>query len=455
MVIASPSTPADAVGYPGQDEIEAAQAAVSDAQSGVAELDNAMAGLEDALNEADTAAMVAENNVTDAQVAKDEADAELEDAKAKSAEADAALAAARDNLATVAMDAYRTGGGMKELTAIASSNGFDDVIAKSEAVERSSSEADSRVQTVKAAEIVSSTMRTYAEEAATKAAEAQQAAIDAAATAEESRKQAQRAVDQVASARTEAINRLVSLRNSSVALEQQRQDGLAEERQASARKALEAKAAADAEVANAAEQTSNVRPNPVPRPTESPSTDDSSEPTSTSNPKPTATKDPAPAETKDPAPVETKDPAPVETKDPAPAPDPDPTWNSSSSQGQTAVAHALTLQGKPYSQTKDGGVGPTYYDCSGLTQESWAAAGVYIPRTSSSQYYATTKVPFSQARPGDLIFWSSNGSGSGIYHVEVYIGGNQVMGAHKPGTPAQINSLAYRMYNLMPVVGRP
>ncbi|WP_061962954.1 C40 family peptidase [Demequina aurantiaca] len=465
IVIASPSTPADAVGYPGQDEIEAAQAAVSDAQSGVAELDNAMAGLEAALNEADTAAMVAENNVTDAQVAKDDADAELEDAKEKSAKADAALAAARDNLATVAMDAYRTGGGMNELTAITSSSGFDDVIAKSEAVERSSSEADSRIQTVKAAEIVSSTMRTYAEEAATKAAEAQQAAIDAAATAEESRKQAQRAVDQVASARTEAINRLVSLRNSSVALEQQRQDGLAEERQANARKALEAKAAADAEAANDAEQTSNVRPNPVPRPTDSATTDNSSKPTSTSAPKPTATKDPAPAETKDPTPAETKDPAPAETKDPtpvetkdpapAPAPDPDPTWSSSASQGRTALAHALTLQGKPYSQTKDGGVGPTYYDCSGLTQKSWAAAGVYIPRTSSSQYYATTKIPFSQARPGDLIFWSSNGSGSGIYHVEVYMGGNQVMGAHKPGTPAQINSLAYRMYNLMPVVGRP
>jgi cell wall-associated NlpC family hydrolase len=459
IVVASPVSDADAVGYPGQDEIDSARAAVSDAQSGVAELDAAVADLAAALNEAETAAMIAEDRVTDAQVDKEQTAAELVAANKNAAQADAALAAARDNLATVAMDAYRTGGSFEQLKAITSSNGFDDVIVKTEAVDRASSEADSRVQSVKAAEIVAKAMRGYAEDAADKATQAEQDAVEAAATATEARTYAQNAVNEVSSARDAAISRLAQLRNSSVALEQQRQNGLEAARDEQARQALEAAAEqSQADSSAGGEPTSNIVTKPVPRPTTTsdpkPTTTSDPKPTTTSDPKPTTTSDPKPTTTSDPKPTTTSDPKPTATSDPEP--EPDPTWKSSSSQGSKAASHSLTLVGKPYSQTLDGGTGPTYYDCSGLTQEAWATAGIYIPRTSSSQYWATTHVPLSEVRPGDLVFWSSNGSGSGVYHIEVYIGGGQVMGAHKPGTPASVSSL-YRggSYNLMAVVGRP
>ncbi|MFC7641241.1 C40 family peptidase [Streptosporangium lutulentum] len=39
--------------------------------------------------------------------------------------------------------------------------------------------------------------------------------------------------------------------------------------------------------------------------------------------------------------------------------------------------------GKPYQW---GGEGPGSYDCSGLTQSSWAKAGVGLPRTTYEQW---------------------------------------------------------------------
>ena len=49
----------------------------------------------------------------------------------------------------------------------------------------------------------------------------------------------------------------------------------------------------------------------------------------------------------------------------------------------TAVAFARAQIGKPYVY---GATGPDAFDCSGLVQAAWAAAGVQIPRTSEQQW---------------------------------------------------------------------
>ncbi|KMT61658.1 LysM peptidoglycan-binding domain-containing protein [Paenilisteria newyorkensis] len=105
--------------------------------------------------------------------------------------------------------------------------------------------------------------------------------------------------------------------------------------------------------------------------------------------------------------------------------------NSNSSSG-TASFSALMNEaqkhlGKPYSW---GGNGPSSFDCSGYTKYVFAKQGISIPRTSGSQYAASTKVSASQAQPGDLVFFDY---GSGIAHVGIYIGGGQMINAQNDG----------------------
>lgn len=458
--VALPAGPASAADYPGQAEIDAAKAAVADAASGVGALDAAMVDLESALNEAQQASLLAAEDYAQAQEDKGTADRELVNANERAAEADAALKRARENLATVAMDAYRTGGDMKDFTAISSASGFDDVITKSEVIGRASSEADSRIQMVKAAEVVAAAMRSYAQDAATTAADAQATASDALTTAKESQQQAERAIKEVQKARDGALVRLAEMRNTSVGLEQQRQDGLAAERRQREVAAFEAAQRAEDAAAPAATPTANVKPQP--RPTTAPKPDASTDPKpgSTSPPKPTTTPKPTstpkPESTKDPEPQQTTAPDPEPTSDPAPpAPDPSPpaqSWRSSPSDGSAAVSKALTLMGSPYQW---GGNGPGY-DCSGVTSAAWRTAGYSIPRSSTTQYNGLAKISSSQMRKGDLIFYGSGRSSSRIYHVAIYIGGGMVAEAATPGTPSRVRSLyAWGINDMLPTVGRP
>ncbi|HET7475207.1 MAG TPA: NlpC/P60 family protein [Dermatophilaceae bacterium] len=87
----------------------------------------------------------------------------------------------------------------------------------------------------------------------------------------------------------------------------------------------------------------------------------------------------------------------------------------------TVVRFALAQLGEPYLW---GGAGPDAWDCSGLVQAAWAAAGVAIPRTTSGQ--VSTGIPVAStaaARPGDLIFIAgSDGTNAHPGHVGMYIG---------------------------------
>lgn len=74
-----------------------------------------------------------------------------------------------------------------------------------------------------------------------------------------------------------------------------------------------------------------------------------------------------------------------------------------------------------------GGEGP-HYDCSGLTAAFMRMRGVILPHQANSQARLGTTVPESQAVPGDLIFWSTDG-GTYYYHVAIYLGGGQMISA--------------------------
>lgn len=95
-----------------------------------------------------------------------------------------------------------------------------------------------------------------------------------------------------------------------------------------------------------------------------------------------------------------------------------------------AVGYAYEALGKPYVW---GATGPSAYDCSGLTQAAWKAAGVSLPRTSYTQINAGRRVARHQLAPGDLVFFYS-----GISHVGLYIGGGRMIHAPRPGAPVRV-----------------
>jgi cell wall-associated NlpC family hydrolase len=76
-----------------------------------------------------------------------------------------------------------------------------------------------------------------------------------------------------------------------------------------------------------------------------------------------------------------------------------------------------------------GGTGDPSYDCSGLVQAAWAAAGVSLPRVTWEQLAQGQPVPpdLSALQPGDLIFYLDGA------HVAMYVGNGLVIQAPSTG----------------------
>jgi NlpC/P60 family/Putative peptidoglycan binding domain len=104
-----------------------------------------------------------------------------------------------------------------------------------------------------------------------------------------------------------------------------------------------------------------------------------------------------------------------------------------------AVRFALAQLGKPY---RWGATGPASFDCSGLVQTSYKAAGVRLPRVSRQQHGAGRRVPLRAAQAGDLLFYARNTSDRRtIYHVGMYLGSGRMVEAPHRRAPVRIASI--------------
>jgi cell wall-associated NlpC family hydrolase len=95
-----------------------------------------------------------------------------------------------------------------------------------------------------------------------------------------------------------------------------------------------------------------------------------------------------------------------------------------STQADQAVAFAYAQLGKPYQW---GATGPDSFDCSGLAQAAWAAAGVSIPRDTYEQWAALPHIASSDIQPGDLLYYD------GVGHVAIYVGDGYIIDAPQTG----------------------
>ena len=216
-------------------------------------------------------------------------------------------------------------------------------------------------------------------------------------------------------------------------------------------------------------------PSPTPTPSPTPSPEPAPEPAPTPTPTPSPTPSPAPepepsptpeptpeAEEPEPAPKPTpeaeepeepEEPPAAEEPEPAPEPEPEPEPAPEHEYGagaDTAINTAYSFLGVPYvwaGESYDG------VDCSGLTMLSYNPAGIYLTHSSRVQYGEGLQVPLSDVQPGDLVFWSEDGTQSGIYHVAMYLGDDQMIEAPTFGMTVRVTSMRY--YGAMPYAVRP
>ncbi|WP_104139857.1 C40 family peptidase [Arthrobacter sp. ZGTC131] len=382
-------------------------------------------------------------------------------ATARAEAADKEQAKSRKEIGQLAGDLYRNGGLNPALSSFVTGKG--DVLEQAATLQALSAGRSRAFTTAE-------TTASAAESLTAAAADTRRAADDAAKSAESLKAAAEQAnaaqltaVSEAKAQRTVLVGQLASLRRTTTALESARIDGLDRQRQqarlaaitaAADRAATEQAAAAGGDPASAQAPTParTAVPAPaVPAPAvPRPAAPAAPRPAAPAAPRPAA---PAPAPAPAPSPAR---PAPVQPAPVVPAPAPKPVQPapapSPGGSNQTAMSVALGKVGKPYFY-QYGGTGAYGFDCSGLVQNAFAAAGKYLPRTAAEQFaQAPVHVPLSQAQPGDLLVW---GSAPGFYHVAIYLGGGRVVQALNPSAGITVTDLSMMAgMQLHPVAAR-
>ena len=404
---------------PSEEEIAAAQAAEEAAKMSVAQIEVKLAEVNASAATAMQNAQIAGEDLNEASIALNEATATANQASADADAAEAAFQEGKQQIASVAQAAYRNGGGtLDALAPYLDSDGLRSVETKQAGISSFSSSAEAKMQNVAALEQVAKVTRDAAntalanQKAATDEVQKRTDAANQAATA------AQNEAARVAAQRGAYVQELATKQNTTVELINEREAALEAERQEAARIAAEQAAAAaeaqrQADAAAAAERAAAANAS-------SSYDDDGDDDYSYS--------------------------APSYSYE-------EPSYSAPSYSGggaDTAIATAKSYLGVPYVW---GGESYGGVDCSGLTMLAWESAGVDLPHLSRAQYSYGTHVPIGSMEAGDLIFWSSNGTQSGIYHVAIYLGGGQMIEAPTFGVPVRITGV-YSWGSIMPYAVR-
>jgi len=416
--------------YPSQEQVAKAKTAVTSTAGRIASLDAEYVSASARLAQVQDQAAAAAEAYNGARYELDKRSAETVAAKGRAAQAQQVADKAGLQVRRYAASVYQQGGNLGELEAYLSSTGPQDLMDRATALEAVSDARAQALQRAGAASIVADTMRqqaAQAEAAQVKAAKAAEAARNA---AQAQADQAQAAAVQIQKQQSSLTAQLATLRKTSVALEKQRQDGLAA---AAAARAAAAEAARQAQLA--AQRAAAARTAAARKAAREAAARAAAE----------AARQRAAAEAAQAAAAQNHPRPKPGPSHPAPPPPPPPSTNG----GVSAVlAYARAQVGKPYQW---GGDGPDSFDCSGLTMRAWQRAGVNLSHFTGAQWGETARVAISDLRPGDLVFYGSSGPSS--HHVGLYIGGGQMIEA--PYTGADVRYASIYRSDLLPYGGRP
>lgn len=451
VVLASMVLSANPVAFadgPSQDDINKSKQKEASTSASIASLEARLATLKANTENATMKAQIATEDYLQSLDALNKAKAATAAARAKATAATKQTHQARKSLSDVVVQTYQDGGNPFDIVSpYLTGRSLGDIASQKAALDRAGENTDAKLQKVQALQSVATTMegiaaqKESAQRTATQKTEATKNAAQAAANA------AQAAQSQATSQRANLISQLAAQRNTTVALETQRQEQLEqaeqnrkneEARKQAQQAAAQAKAKEEQEKQNEAKAKETASPTPgQPDPQPSQTAAPEPAPSQTTTPEPA----PSPSETSEPAPAPAPEPepAPAPTPEPEPEPEPDPT-PAPSGGADVAIAKAYTFIGVDYVW---GGESYSGVDCSGLAMLSWAAAGVSLTHSSRAQYWEGTHVSLDSVQPGDLIFWSSDGSAGSIYHVAIYLGNDQMIEAPTFGVPVRVTGVRY------------
>jgi peptidoglycan DL-endopeptidase CwlO len=364
------ATPDDPNTIPSQDEVDEADQRSADAAAEAGRIEAKLAAANAQLRQLDRRFQTSVEVYNQARYELQEADRAAHAAEAGAASARRTVEERRQAVGAFAARTYQQGSA--GLSALLSADGPQELIDRAALVKQVSNAAAVDYQRLQAS-------RTVAVVLDRQAAAARESRQEKAAAAEAARQQAEqalveqdRAVAEVERQKEEQLARLAALRQTSVELARQRQEGLEE----LARERAEAQRKAAAEAAAAAgEQVGDYEP------------------------------------------------------------------DLGSGQAAKAVRFALDQVGEPY---VFGAAGPGSWDCSGLTMQAWARAGIRLPHFARGQYRQSQPTSLGRLRPGDLLFWANNPPNPNtIYHVALYLGDGRMVHAPRPGRDVEIQSMWY------------
>ena len=402
------ATPGIALAAPSDEEIARAREAENAAKMSVAQIEVELASVKSEAEVALQKAMSAAEELNGARYSLEQATQTARQAQADADKAKADYEAGKQEIASIAQTAYRDGGSsLDSIAPYLSADGLRTVETKQATLNSFSASANVKMQKVAALEQVANVMNDAAIQAQAKQAEATAQVETRSAAAQSAANNARNAQAMTAARRDALVAELARKQNTTVELINQREAELEAQRQAAAaeaaRQAAAAEAARQAAAAEAARQQAAAEAARRAREQQN-----------------SYTPAPAPA-------------ASYDDDDDTPSSGGGGGGNSDAAAG--AIAWAKSKLGAQYVWA---GEGPGY-DCSGLVTMAYRSQGIYLTHWSQAQYSEGTRVPVSQAQPGDLIFW--NWDGGNIDHVAIYLGNNQIIEAPTFGVPVRITSI--------------
>jgi len=399
--------------YPSKAKVDAAKRAVAEKAKSVAEIRASLVVAQQQADAANTAAEIASENYNGALWALKKAEKETRQAQKDAAEARAKVATQRDQIAHLATQSYQQGTDLNAMTAVLGADGPIGLMNKVGVVQSAGDSLQARYEQFQA---VSALADVYSEKA--QKAEAHQHQL-----ADRAREARDRAASLATSAQTkeaevsqqrdQLISELARAQDVSLSLARERQDALERIAREKAAAAARAKALAEQRAAAAAARQQAREAQQQAQQAQQDAQGGGTSGGSSTGP---------------------SAPLPVPTGNPGSLP---------RKTIETAIDFAKAQLGSPYLW---GGTGPDRFDCSGLMLRAWQSAGVYLPRTSRQQYWAGTPVSVTNLKRGDLLFWTYDGTPSGIHHVAMYLGNGRFIESPHTGSYVRINSI----YNWFP-----
>lgn len=393
------ATPGIALAAPSDEEIARAREAENAAKMSVAQIEVELASVKSEAEVALQKAMSAAEELNGARYSLEQATQTARQAQADADKAKADYEAGKQEIASIAQTAYRDGGSsLDSIAPYLSADGLRTVETKQATLNSFSASANVKMQKVAALEQVANVMNDAAIQAQAKQAEATAQVETRSAAAQSAANNARNAQAMTAARRDALVAELARKQNTTVELINQREAELEAQRQAAAAEAARQAAAAEAArqqaAAEAARRAREQQNSYTPAPAPAASYDDD---------------------------------------------DDAPSWGGGGGGNSDAAAGAIAwAKSKLGARYVWAGEGPGY-DCSGLVTMAYRSQGIYLTHWSQAQYSEGTRVPVSQAQPGDLIFW--NWDGGNIDHVAIYLGNNQIIEAPTFGVPVRITSI--------------